>query len=246
MRPCSVLVITLALCSIGAAKDTAKSDVEKTDEGSSRKGRLFFLSNLLSGPAALASSLGQTISSLGNSLGSVGKPTPNIIYVANKQTATACPLPLFTRGCPAGYVCALTTSGGTQCVLQNPEGLSCQTGFQCVSGVCRERVCVKDDCPTAGGPSNCPDGQECVSTKAGNRCQPKSNKDQCPMLLEQTKCPENQYCGAGPEGKICKPKLQVGDTCTVNTQCLSCRLSKLPRSSPRSLCPSDRAAAFHR
>ncbi|XP_043242068.1 keratin-associated protein 10-1-like [Amphibalanus amphitrite] len=123
MKPFTVLVVALAVCSLVAAKETAaKEEAVKVEEGSSRQGRLFFLTKLLAGPAAL----------------------------------------------------------------------------------------------------------ECVATKVGYRCHFKSKEDLCPMLLEQMGCPENQYCGSGPDGNICKPKLQVGDTCTVKTQCLSdtCRNRK--------------------
>ncbi|XP_043242067.1 prion-like-(Q/N-rich) domain-bearing protein 25 [Amphibalanus amphitrite] len=258
MKTFTALVVALAACSLAAAKETAaKEATEKGEEGSSRQSRLFFLSKLLAGPAALAgagvSSLGQSLSSFGSSLGGYGEEekvqvpvqvpvvvaapptTPNVIYVAKQQkphkphkVQRICPVPLFTRGCPAGHVCAVSAGGQTHCEAQYPEGVTCQTGYQCTSGVCRRGTCAKDDCDATGGLERCPAGQECVATKVGYRCHAKSKRDLCPMLLEQIGCPENQYCGSGPDGNICKPKLQVGDTCTVKTQCLSdtCRNRK--------------------
>ncbi|KAF0291360.1 hypothetical protein FJT64_001119 [Amphibalanus amphitrite] len=254
MKPFTVLVVVLAACSLAAAEETAaKEEATKSEEGSNRQGRLFFLSKLLAGPAALAgagvSSLGQSLSSFGNSLGGYGETektqvpvvvaapqtTPNVIYVAKQQkphkshkVQRICPVPLFTRGCPAGHVCAVSAGGQTHCEAQYPEGVACQTGFQCTSGICRRHTCARDECDSVSGLQRCPAGQECVATKVGYRCHIKSKRDLCPMLLEQMGCPENQYCGSGPDGNICKPKQQVGDSCTVNTQCLSdtCRNRK--------------------
>ena len=222
MRLTVVLLLGL-LAGVRCVEDKTATS-EETANDSARRSRLFFLPNLITG-----SRLGQSISNLANSLIGGVTTRPNVILVARpQQQPTACPLPLFNRGCPAGQVCALSAGGGTQCVPQFPDGFSCQTGFQCASGVCRERYCVTDACTVTGTTAGCPAGQECVSTRAGYRCQVRSRRDECPMLLEQTGCPENQYCGTGPDGKVCKAKLQAGDSCTVKAQCLSntCRNKK--------------------
>ena len=226
------LTIGLITCAQCVSKQDDKTEGDAKKPESSRRGRFFFLGNLLSGPAALASagasSVGNSFLSLSRTLGSLGSSNdintrPNVIYVARQ-----CPLPLFTAGCPTGYVCATGTPGGTRCVPQSPDGTRCTTGFQCSSGVCQDNVCGRDECTlTQEGTSNCPNGQQCVLTSRGYRCQ-SQGPNRCPRPLSSVGCNRNQYCTTSSTGNICVEKQAVDATCSDPIECLSgtCRNNK--------------------
>ena len=125
MKVQAILLVSLLACALCAEDKTVTPD--KSVESLYRKSRLFFLPNFITG-----SRLGQTISNLANTIAGNDNTKPNVVLVARPpQSSTTCPLPLFTRGCPAGHVCALAESGRTHCVPQYPDGFSFQTGFQC-------------------------------------------------------------------------------------------------------------------
>ncbi|KAF0291358.1 hypothetical protein FJT64_001117 [Amphibalanus amphitrite] len=121
----------------------------------------------------------------------------------------------------SGHVCATGSPGGTRCVPQSADGGPCTTGFQCVSGVCRDNVCGRrEECSvTSEGTSDCPLGQQCVLTSRGYRCQ--LGSDRCPRPFSSLGCNRNQYCTTSSSGNICTEKQPVDARCTDPIECLS-------------------------
>ena len=85
----------------------------------------------------------------------------------SQSGAAACLLPCSDAGCPAGYACYQLSPYGAVCIEEPgtfPDGTSCMTDKQCVSGICLVGFCRV---PCSVVTHNCPSGQGCVPLNSG-------------------------------------------------------------------------------
>jgi hypothetical protein len=132
-------------------------------------------------------------------------------------------------GCQAGFLCGAFEEGaGTTCFqmcrTSGAEGPSCPSGLTCVSymqGETRVGVCIQPESTCSGYPNdNCPQGQNCYPTNAGDRCIPYSPTAQVGDSCQSpTDCGDAQICLIGQTGNTCAAKCLEDTDCTAG-QCI--------------------------